>query len=54
MRISKDECDKEFSERKLILSEEKCKHCKYFYLCPYMYKAISDVVLIAKELAKSS
>ncbi len=44
MKISRDECDKEFSARRLILSDEKCKPCKYFYLCPFISRAMDEVV----------
>lgn len=44
MKISKDTCDKEFAEKKLELSESKCKECEYFYLCPYILKSYNDVV----------
>jgi radical SAM protein with 4Fe4S-binding SPASM domain len=44
MKISKDECDKEFSDQKLILSDEKCKKCEYLYVCPYMAQAMAEVV----------
>ena len=44
MKISKDECDKDFAEKKLELSEEKCGQCEYCYLCPYMARAMNDVV----------
>ena len=44
MKISKDECDKAFSERILVLSDEKCKQCEYLYLCPYMSQVMDEVV----------
>lgn len=44
MKISKDECDKDFAEKKLELSDEKCGQCEYLYLCPYMSKAMDEVV----------
>lgn len=44
MKISKDECDKGFSERKLILSDEKCKPCKYFYICPFIRRDMDEVI----------
>ncbi len=44
MKISKDECDREFSNQELILSDEKCKQCEYLYLCPYMSQAMAEVV----------
>lgn len=44
VKISKDECNKDFSEHKLILSEEKCKPCKYFYVCPFISRAMAEVV----------
>lgn len=43
MKISKDECDKDFAEKKLILSDGKCKQCGYFYLCPFVSRAMTDV-----------
>ena len=44
MKISKDECDKEFAEKKLVLSDEKCKQCEYLYFCPFMSQAVDEVV----------
>lgn len=44
MKISKTECDIEFAERKLELSEEKCGSCQYKYLCPFMAREMDDVV----------
>ena len=44
MKITKTECDKDFVEGKLELSDEKCRQCKYFYLCPYMAREMDDVV----------
>ena len=44
MKISKEECDKEFTEQKLVLSDEKCKQCEYLYLCPFMAQAMEEVV----------
>ena len=44
MKISKDECNKEFAEGKLIMSDEKCKQCEYLYLCPYMLRAMDEIV----------
>lgn len=44
MKISKDECDKDFAEKKLELSEEKCGQCEYLYLCPYMARAMEEVI----------
>jgi radical SAM protein with 4Fe4S-binding SPASM domain len=44
MKILKDECDKEFAEKKLELTDEKCNSCQYLYLCPYMAMAMDDVV----------
>ena len=43
MKISKDECDKKFAEHQLFLTEE-CRQCEYFYLCPYMARAMEEVV----------
>lgn len=44
MKISKDECDKEFTEKELVLSDEKCGSCPYLYLCPYIAREMDDVV----------
>ena len=43
MKISKDTCDKEFAEKKLELSESKCKpyQCKYQYHCQKLYCELS-------------
>ena len=44
MKFLKDECSKDFADKKLILSEEKCKECEYFYLCPFMCQAMNEIV----------
>lgn len=44
MKISKNECDKDFSENKLVLSDEKCRQCEYLYLCPFMFRVMAEVV----------
>ena len=44
MKISKDKCDKEFAEKNLTVSDEKCKQCEYFYLCPFISRAMDEVV----------
>lgn len=36
MKISKDECDKDFVEYNLFLCEEKCGKCDYNRVCPYL------------------
>ena len=38
MKISKDECDKDFAERKLELSDEKCGNCEYLQECPFILR----------------
>lgn len=35
MKISKRECDKEFSKHNLIPSDG-CESCKYFNVCPFI------------------
>lgn len=42
--MTKEECDKEFKEGKLIMSDDKCKECKCFYSCVYILLAMRDVV----------
>ena len=44
MKIFREECGKEFDERKLVLSDEKCRGCEYLYLCPFMAQAMDEVV----------
>ena len=44
MKISKDECDKDFADRTLELSDAKCKNCEYYYLCPYIFQSYEDVI----------
>ena len=44
MKISKDECDKDFAERKLEMSDEKCGQCEYLYVCPFMSQEMNDIV----------
>lgn len=43
MKISKDKCDKEFAEKKLTLSDGKCKRCEYLYLCPFISRPMDEV-----------
>lgn len=44
MKISRDECNKDFSEGKLVMSDGKCRKCEYLYLCPFMARAMDEVV----------
>lgn len=44
MKISKDECDKEFAEYNLLLCEEKCGKCDYNRVCPYLMRSYNEVV----------
>lgn len=44
MKITRDECDKDFAERKLEMSENKCGACQYKYLCPFLAREMDDVV----------
>ena len=44
MQISKDECDKEFCEKKLYISNERCSKCEFYYLCPYIMRSSDEKV----------
>ena len=44
MKISRDECDRDFAEQKLEMSENKCGSCQYKYLCPFLAREMDDVV----------
>ena len=44
MKISKTECDKDFSEKKLELSDEKCVICEYYHCCPFIFRSYEDVI----------
>lgn len=44
MKISKEECDRKFSEKSLLLSNKKCKTCEYYYRCPYIMRSYNDVM----------
>lgn len=44
MKISKTECDKDFVEKKLELSDEKCVVCEYYNSCPFIFITYEDVV----------
>lgn len=42
MKISKEQCDKEFTEKNLDVSEEKCKQCEYYRVCPFIARSNTD------------
>ena len=44
MKNSKEECDKDFAEKTLILSDEKCKKCEHLYHCPFMSRAMAEIM----------
>lgn len=44
MKISKDICDKDFANKTLVLNDEKCSKCEYFYLCPFIMRSYNEVV----------
>lgn len=44
MKTTKDECDKDYAEKKLELSDEKCKACEFYYKCKYIFWSYEDVV----------
>ena len=44
MKISKEECDKKFADKELILSDEECKKCEFYYLCPFIQRAYDEIV----------
>ena len=44
MKTNREECEKKFAERKLVMSDEKCRECEYLYLCPFMAQAMDEVV----------
>lgn len=41
--MTKEECDKEYQEGKLIMSDDKCKECEHYYSCVYMLLALNGV-----------
>jgi len=41
--MTKQECDEEYKEGKLIMSDDKCKECEHYYSCVYvLLKGIDD------------
>lgn len=34
--MTKQECDEEYKEGKLIMSHDKCKECEHYYSCVYV------------------
>ena len=42
--MCKDECKKEAEDKRLVMSDEKCKSCEYLYECPYMVAEMNDIV----------
>ena len=42
--MTKEECDKDYAEGKLIMAEAKCKECEHYYSCIYVLMAWNDVV----------
>ena len=40
----KQECRDEAERHELIMSDEKCKPCEYFYQCRYVFEAYQEVV----------
>lgn len=42
--MTKQECDKEYEEGKLHMSDDKCKECEYLYSCVYMMMEMNDIV----------
>ena len=43
MKISKNECDKDFANKSLILSDEKCEKCEYYAWCPFIKRSLNEV-----------
>lgn len=39
--MTKEECDKDYAEGKLIMAEAKCKECENYYSCIYMLLALN-------------
>lgn len=44
MKISKDECEKDFAKKNLILSDKKCNNCEYYKRCPFIARSFDDVI----------
>lgn len=43
-RCTKEECDKDYSEKNLEMSDEKCSSCEYFNTCRYQLIALNEIV----------
>ena len=42
--MQKEECNKDYDNYNLKMSDEKCKDCEYLYECKYMMDEMNDVV----------
>lgn len=42
--MEKIQCQKDFENQKLVMSEDKCDSCEYKYECKFMQMAMSEVV----------
>lgn len=43
--MTNEECDKQYTEGKLIMSEDKCMECDHYYSCVYVLLALNGVAL---------
>jgi len=44
MKTTKDECDKAYEEKRLELSDKKCKECEFYHTCKYIFWSYEDVI----------
>lgn len=44
MRVTKDECDKDFAEKKLETSDDKCKNCEHYHHCPFLSREHENII----------
>ena len=42
--MEKTECTKDYQNRELVMSDEKCKECQYLYECRFMFQEMNAVI----------
>lgn len=40
----KPECTKDYEQKQLIMSDNKCKQCEYYYTCRFMMMEMEAVI----------